>query len=154
MATWWSPFVDVPTGRLVPRRIKRIHLPANYSRSRDLTPLGEAVPSNQHTPHLSPPLQNGARCDRTIQSAILATPDRFDGAEERATGWNYSLFDRTAVRKYIFPGAYVPSLSEVFAATERAGLSVADMEVLRLHYQASALAPALRRQPCPGRRAL
>ena len=42
---------------------------------------------------------------------------------------------RTAVRKYIFPGAYVPSLSEVFAATERAGLWVADMEVLRLHYQ-------------------
>jgi cyclopropane-fatty-acyl-phospholipid synthase len=38
------------------------------------------------------------------------------------------------IRKYIFPGAYVPSLSEVFAATERAGLWVADMEVLRLHY--------------------
>ncbi len=38
------------------------------------------------------------------------------------------------IRKYIFPGAYVPSLSEVFAATERVGLWVADMEVLRLHY--------------------
>ena len=38
------------------------------------------------------------------------------------------------IRKYIFPGAYVPSLSEVFAATERGGLRVADMEVLRLHY--------------------
>jgi cyclopropane-fatty-acyl-phospholipid synthase len=38
------------------------------------------------------------------------------------------------IRKYIFPGAYVPSLSEVFAATERTGLMVADMEVLRLHY--------------------
>lgn len=38
------------------------------------------------------------------------------------------------IRKYIFPGAYVPSLSEVFAATERCGLWVADMEVLRLHY--------------------
>jgi cyclopropane-fatty-acyl-phospholipid synthase len=38
------------------------------------------------------------------------------------------------LRKYIFPGAYVPSLSEVFAATERAELWVADMEVLRLHY--------------------
>jgi cyclopropane-fatty-acyl-phospholipid synthase len=38
------------------------------------------------------------------------------------------------IRKYIFPGAYVPSLSEVFAATERAALWVADMEVLRLHY--------------------
>jgi cyclopropane-fatty-acyl-phospholipid synthase len=38
------------------------------------------------------------------------------------------------IRKYIFPGAYVPALSEVFAATERSGLWVADMEVLRLHY--------------------
>ena len=38
------------------------------------------------------------------------------------------------IRKYIFPGAYVPSLSEVFAATERVGLWVADMEVLRRHY--------------------
>jgi cyclopropane-fatty-acyl-phospholipid synthase len=38
------------------------------------------------------------------------------------------------IRKYIFPGSYVPSLSEVFAATERIGLWVADMEVLRLHY--------------------
>lgn len=38
------------------------------------------------------------------------------------------------IRKYIFPGAYGPSLSEVFAATERTGLWVADTEVLRLHY--------------------
>jgi cyclopropane-fatty-acyl-phospholipid synthase len=38
------------------------------------------------------------------------------------------------IRKYIFPGGYVPSLSEVFAATERQALWVADMEVLRLHY--------------------
>ena len=38
------------------------------------------------------------------------------------------------VQKYIFPGGYVPALSEVFAATERTGLWVADMEVLRLHY--------------------
>jgi cyclopropane-fatty-acyl-phospholipid synthase len=38
------------------------------------------------------------------------------------------------IRKYIFPGGYTPSLSEVFAATERVGLWVADMEVLRCHY--------------------
>ena len=38
------------------------------------------------------------------------------------------------IRKHIFPGAYTPSLSEVFAATERVGLWVADMEVLRRHY--------------------
>lgn len=38
------------------------------------------------------------------------------------------------IRKYIFPGGYVPALSEVFASTERSGLWVADCEVLRLHY--------------------
>jgi cyclopropane-fatty-acyl-phospholipid synthase len=38
------------------------------------------------------------------------------------------------IRKYIFAGVYTPSLSEVFAATERVGLWVADMEVLRRHY--------------------
>ncbi len=38
------------------------------------------------------------------------------------------------IRKHIFPGAYVPSLSEVFTATERTGLWVSDVEVLRLHY--------------------
>ena len=38
------------------------------------------------------------------------------------------------IRKYIFPGGYVPALSEVFGSTERSGLWVADCEVLRLHY--------------------
>jgi cyclopropane-fatty-acyl-phospholipid synthase len=38
------------------------------------------------------------------------------------------------IRKYIFPGGYIPAVSEVFAAIERTGLWVADMEVLRLHY--------------------
>lgn len=38
------------------------------------------------------------------------------------------------IRKYIFPGGYVPALSEVFASTERVGLWVADCEVKRLHY--------------------
>lgn len=37
-------------------------------------------------------------------------------------------------RKYIFPGGYVPALSEVFASTERLGLWVCDTEILRLHY--------------------
>jgi len=38
------------------------------------------------------------------------------------------------IRKYIFPGGYVPALSEVFASTERTGLWVGDCEILRLHY--------------------
>lgn len=36
--------------------------------------------------------------------------------------------------KYIFPGGYIPALSEVLPAVERAGLIVDDIEVLRLHY--------------------
>ncbi len=39
------------------------------------------------------------------------------------------------IRKYIFPGGYVPALSETFSATERCGLWCDDMEVLRLHYR-------------------
>lgn len=38
------------------------------------------------------------------------------------------------IRKYIFPGGYIPALSEVLPAVERAGLWVTDVEVLRLHY--------------------
>ena len=38
------------------------------------------------------------------------------------------------IRKYIFPGGYVPALSETLAAVERAGLWVTDIEILRLHY--------------------
>lgn len=38
------------------------------------------------------------------------------------------------IAKYIFPGGYIPALSEVLPAIERAGLLVNDVEVLRLHY--------------------
>ena len=38
------------------------------------------------------------------------------------------------ISKYIFPGGYIPSLSEVLPAIERAGLWVTDLEILRLHY--------------------
>lgn len=36
--------------------------------------------------------------------------------------------------KYIFPGGYIPALSEVLPAIERARLIVNDIEVLQLHY--------------------
>ena len=38
------------------------------------------------------------------------------------------------IKKYIFPGGYIPSVSETTAAIERSGLYVTDMEILRLHY--------------------
>lgn len=37
-------------------------------------------------------------------------------------------------RKYIFPGGYIPALSELVSACERTGWEVADIEVLRYHY--------------------
>ena len=38
------------------------------------------------------------------------------------------------IRKYIFPGGYIPALSEIMPAIESSGLVVCDIEVLRLHY--------------------
>ncbi|HKM87808.1 MAG TPA: cyclopropane-fatty-acyl-phospholipid synthase family protein [Xanthobacteraceae bacterium] len=38
------------------------------------------------------------------------------------------------IAKYIFPGGYIPALSEVLPAIERAGLIVTDVEILQLHY--------------------
>ena len=37
-------------------------------------------------------------------------------------------------RKYIFPGGYIPAMSELIAAMERSRWEVADIEVLRYHY--------------------
>ncbi|ETR74889.1 cyclopropane-fatty-acyl-phospholipid synthase [Afipia sp. P52-10] len=38
------------------------------------------------------------------------------------------------IAKYIFPGGYIPALSEILPSIERAGLLVNDIEILRLHY--------------------
>ena len=38
------------------------------------------------------------------------------------------------IRKYIFPGGYIPALSEVLPAIEKSQLWVTDIEILRLHY--------------------
>ena len=38
------------------------------------------------------------------------------------------------IRKYIFPGGYIPSLSEVMNATQKLNINVTDVKVLRLHY--------------------
>jgi len=50
------------------------------------------------------------------------------GRSERPTSTN------AWIAKYIFPGGYIPALSEVLPAIERAGLLVTDVEILRLHY--------------------
>ena len=38
------------------------------------------------------------------------------------------------ITKYIFPGGYTPSLSELVNPIEKSGLIISDLEVLRLHY--------------------
>ena len=55
---------------------------------------------------------------------VLHSIGRFDGPGD-TNPW---------IQKYIFPGGYIPSLSEVTPAIERAGLLVCDIEILRLHY--------------------
>ena len=38
------------------------------------------------------------------------------------------------IQKYIFPGGYIPALSETLSAIEKSGLWITDIETLRLHY--------------------
>jgi cyclopropane-fatty-acyl-phospholipid synthase len=43
-------------------------------------------------------------------------------------------YNQPFIEKYIFPGGYIPALSEVLPAVEKAGLLVRDTEILSLHY--------------------
>ena len=61
--------------------------------------------------------------------------------DDRGVGLIHSIGRRSPpggsdpwISKYIFPGGYIPALSEVMAAVERSGLWVTDIEILRLHY--------------------
>jgi cyclopropane-fatty-acyl-phospholipid synthase len=44
------------------------------------------------------------------------------------------------IARYVFPGGYLPALSEIMVAVEASGLIVSDVEVLRLHYAETLLA--------------
>ncbi|WP_072390999.1 cyclopropane-fatty-acyl-phospholipid synthase family protein [Hyphomicrobium sp. CS1GBMeth3] len=44
------------------------------------------------------------------------------------------------IARYIFPGGYIPALSEIMKAVEASGLVLTDVEVLRLHYAETLLA--------------
>jgi cyclopropane-fatty-acyl-phospholipid synthase len=48
--------------------------------------------------------------------------------------WDGPGINNPWIEKYIFPGAYCPSLSEATRAIEHSGLLTTDVEVLRLHY--------------------
>jgi cyclopropane-fatty-acyl-phospholipid synthase len=56
--------------------------------------------------------------------AVLHSINRSDGPSA-TSAW---------VKKYIFPGGYIPALSEVLPVLEREKLYVTDIEILRLHY--------------------
>ncbi|MGI9383422.1 MAG: class I SAM-dependent methyltransferase [Methyloligellaceae bacterium] len=56
--------------------------------------------------------------------AVLHSIGRFDGPS----------VTNPFIAHYIFPGGYIPSLSEVLPAIEKSGLLVTDVEILRLHY--------------------
>jgi cyclopropane-fatty-acyl-phospholipid synthase len=55
---------------------------------------------------------------------VLHSIGRFDGAGS-TNSW---------IAKYIFPGGYIPALSEVVPKIEKTGLKITDIEILRLHY--------------------
>jgi cyclopropane-fatty-acyl-phospholipid synthase len=55
---------------------------------------------------------------------VLHSIGRFDGPG----------FTNPWIAKYIFPGGYIPALSEVLPSIEKTGLKVTDIEILRLHY--------------------
>jgi cyclopropane-fatty-acyl-phospholipid synthase len=56
--------------------------------------------------------------------AILHSINRSDGPGA-TSAW---------INRYIFPGGYIPALSEVLPHLEHEGLYVTDIEILRLHY--------------------
>ena len=56
--------------------------------------------------------------------ALIHAIGRFDGPSA-TNAW---------IDKYIFPGGYSPSLSEIFGPVERSRLISTDLEILRLHY--------------------
>lgn len=43
-------------------------------------------------------------------------------------------YNQPFIEKYIFPGGYIPAVSEVTTAIERSGLLMRDIEILSLHY--------------------
>ena len=75
-------------------------------------------------PHYRPFFATVARLLAPDGAALIHTIGRTD----QPAGTN------PFIARYIFPGGYIPALSEIMAAVERSGLIVSDVEVLRLHY--------------------
>src|SRR3546814_10223811 len=53
----------------------------------------------------------------------------------QAIGQPYpARYNNPFIERYIFPGGYIPSIAEVMPVIEKAGLLVADIEILPIHY--------------------
>ena len=106
--------------------------------------LGRHVRARRRQPLSRPTSARCASCSANDGVALIHTI----GRSEPPTATN------PFIAKYIFPGGYIPALSEMVAAVERSGLIITDLEILRLHYarDAARLAPALPRQLGQGRR--
>jgi cyclopropane-fatty-acyl-phospholipid synthase len=76
------------------------------------------------TPHYADFFQRVFRLLKPEGVALLHSIGRMHGPDV-TSAW---------IRKYIFPGGYIPALSQVMPAIENAGLWLTDVEVLRLHY--------------------
>jgi cyclopropane-fatty-acyl-phospholipid synthase len=76
------------------------------------------------TPHYTDFFQRVFRLLKPEGVALLHSIGRMHGPDV-TSAW---------IRKYIFPGGYIPALSQVMPAIENAGLWLTDLEVLRLHY--------------------
>jgi cyclopropane-fatty-acyl-phospholipid synthase len=81
-------------------------------------------------PHYGTFFKTVARLLAPGGTALLHTIGRTD----RPAGTN------PFIKRYIFPGGYIPALSEIMKAVEASGLIVSDVEVLRLHYAETLLA--------------
>jgi cyclopropane-fatty-acyl-phospholipid synthase len=76
------------------------------------------------TPHYSTFFDTISRLLTDDGVAVLHSIGRKDGPS-LTSSW---------IRKYIFPGGYIPALSEVLPAIEQSRLWITDLEILRLHY--------------------
>ncbi|MBA3896134.1 MAG: class I SAM-dependent methyltransferase [Sphingomonadaceae bacterium] len=96
---------------------------------RDLTGRFDRIVSVGMFEHVGPPYYNAffRKCRDLLTGdgvMLLHTIGRLDGPG-KTDAWT---------AKYIFPGGYIPALSEVVTASERCRLIVTDFENLRLHY--------------------
>ena len=96
---------------------------------RDLTGQFDRIVSVGMFEHVGPPFYRGffRKCSE------LLTPDGVMLLHTMGRMGRPGTTDRF-IQKYIWPGGYIPALSEIVSASEHSRLIMADCEALRLHY--------------------